>query len=118
MSWACGGRCACTEAGRSSFEAYGIAFTFCGPQNIAGAVKQGPPAFRKRPSGLLTMTGLLHPQPNRLGVQAFLIAIFFSLFCACGDFGSVTVSTPFLKFASILSASTPSGTPNERWNEP
>ena len=27
-------------------------------------------------------------------------------------------STPFLKCASILSASTPSGTPNERWNEP
>ena len=51
-------------------------------------------------------------------IQAFLIAIFFSLFCACSVFGSVTVSTPFLKFASILSASTPSGTPNERWNEP
>src|SRR5262249_59739594 len=45
-------------------------------------------------------------------VQVFLIAIFFSLLCACSVFGSVTVSTPF------LSASTPSGTPNERWNEP
>jgi hypothetical protein len=51
-------------------------------------------------------------------IQAALIAIFFSLFWACSVFGSVTVSTPFLKFASILSASTPSGTPNERWNEP
>src|SRR5262249_27751000 len=36
-------------------------------------------------------------------IQAFLIAIFFSLFCACTVLGSVTVSTPFLKFASILS---------------
>lgn len=50
--------------------------------------------------------------------QAFLMAIFFSLFCASGVFGKVTVSTPFLKPASILSASTPSGTLNERWNEP
>jgi hypothetical protein len=50
--------------------------------------------------------------------QAFLIAIFFSLLCTSVAFGSVTVSTPFLKFASILSASTPSGTPNERWKEP
>jgi hypothetical protein len=46
--------------------------------------------------------------------QAFLTAIFFSLFCACCVFGSVTVSTPFLKFASIFSSSTPSGTPNDR----
>jgi hypothetical protein len=30
----------------------------------------------------------------------------------------VTVSTPFLKCASIFSASTQSGTPNERWKEP
>jgi hypothetical protein len=30
----------------------------------------------------------------------------------------VTASIPFLKLASILSAVTPSGTPNERWNEP
>jgi hypothetical protein len=55
---------------------------------------------------------------RRPETQPFLIAIFFSLFCACGVFGSVTESTPFLKLASIFSASTPSGTPNERWNEP
>ena len=36
--------------------------------------------------------------------------IFFSAFCASALFGSVTESTPFLKLASILSASTPSGT--------
>ena len=48
----------------------------------------------------------------------FLIAIFFSLFCACPVLGSVTVGAPFLKFASILSVSMPSGTPNERWKEP
>src|SRR5262249_6621459 len=51
-------------------------------------------------------------QPDK--IQAFLIAIFFSLFCACTVLGSVTVSTPFLKFASILSVSTPSGTPPRR----
>jgi len=37
---------------------------------------------------------------------------------ASGFFGSVTVSTPFLKFASILSGSTPSGSWNERWKAP
>jgi hypothetical protein len=55
---------------------------------------------------------------QRYQPHALLMAIFFSLFCASGLFGSVTVSTPFLKCASILSASTPSGTPNERWKEP
>src|SRR5262245_38060160 len=55
---------------------------------------------------------------TRLETQVFLIAIFFSLVCARGVFGSVTVSTPFWKCASILSASTPSGTPNDRWNAP
>lgn len=50
--------------------------------------------------------------------QAFLIAIFFSLFWASNRFGKVTASIPFLKLASILSSVTPSGTPNERWNEP
>ncbi len=49
---------------------------------------------------------------------AFLISIFFSFFWACAFFGSVTVRTPFLKFASILLASTPEGTVKERWNEP
>jgi tetratricopeptide (TPR) repeat protein len=44
------------------------------------------------------------PQPDK--IQAFLIAIFFSFFWACVVFGSMEVSTPFLKFASILSAST------------
>ena len=58
------------------------------------------------------------PAVNAIGPHAVLMAIFFSLFCASGLFGSVTVSTPFLKCASILSASTPSGTPNERWKEP
>jgi hypothetical protein len=60
----------------------------------------------------------LPPAVNATGPHAVLMAIFFSLFCASGLFGSVTVSTPFLKCASILSASTPSGTPNERWKEP
>ena len=49
---------------------------------------------------------------------ALVIAIFFSFFCASGDFGKVTVSTPFLKLAAILSGSTLSGTWNERWKDP
>ena len=40
---------------------------------------------------------------------AALTSIFFAGFCASAFFGSVTVSTPFLKLASILSVSTPSG---------
>ena len=64
------------------------------------------------------VTKSIAPAVNATGPHALLMAIFFSLFCASGLFGSVTVSTPFLKCASILSASTPSGTPNERWKEP
>jgi hypothetical protein len=63
-------------------------------------------------------TTSIAPAVNATRPHAVLMAIFFSLFCASGLFGSVTVSTPFLKCASILSASTPSGTPNERWKEP
>ncbi len=47
-----------------------------------------------------------------------LMAMLFSGFCAAGDFGSATVSTPFLKLASIFSSSIPSGSWKERWNEP
>jgi hypothetical protein len=64
------------------------------------------------------VTTSIAPAVNATRPHAVLMAIFFSLFCASGLFGSVTVSTPFLKCASILSASTPSGTPNERWKEP
>ena len=44
--------------------------------------------------------------------------IFFSLACLAGDLGSVTVRTPLAKLASILSASTSSGTRKLRWKEP
>src|SRR5690606_5148074 len=50
--------------------------------------------------------------------QAALTEIFFSFLIASGVFGSVTVSKPFLKWASILSASTPSGSWKQRRNEP
>ena len=50
--------------------------------------------------------------------QAALTSIFFAAVCASGFFGNVTVSTPFLKLASILSVSTLSGTWKERSNEP
>jgi tripartite-type tricarboxylate transporter receptor subunit TctC len=47
-----------------------------------------------------------------------LVHVFFSAFCASAVFGSVTVRTPFLKLASTLSSSTPSGTGKVRSNEP
>src|SRR6516164_2920270 len=118
MSWACGGRCACTEGGRSLLERYGMAHHLGSPirASCQSSAKKGrrhleggPALHRQQPPTL---------QAPISTIQAFLIAIFFSLFCDCAVFGSVTVSTPFLKFASILSASTPSGTPNDRWNEP
>lgn len=51
-------------------------------------------------------------------IQAALTEIFFSALWASAVLGSLTVSTPLVKFASILSASTPSGSWNERWKEP
>src|SRR3954447_9739349 len=49
-------------------------------------------------------------------------AAFTSIFFDCADaaivFGSVTVSTPLAKLASILSRSTPSGRLKLRWNAP
>ena len=50
--------------------------------------------------------------------QPPLTSIFLTGFWASGVFGSVTVSTPFLKLASILSNSTVSGTRSERVKEP
>jgi hypothetical protein len=49
----------------------------------------------KRQAGAAHITS--GPGANATNPQAFLMVIFFSLFCACGVFGSVTVSTPFLK---------------------
>ena len=54
----------------------------------------------------------------RRQIQAALMEICFSAFCASGFFGSVSVRIPFLKLASIFSASTPSGTRKQRSNEP
>jgi hypothetical protein len=55
---------------------------------------------------------------GRKKLQEALTSIFFSGFCASGFLGRVTVSTPFLKLASILSASTPSGNWKRRSKEP
>lgn len=49
---------------------------------------------------------------------AAFTSIFLAAFCASGFFGNVTVRTPFLKLASILSASTLSGIWKERSNDP
>jgi hypothetical protein len=46
------------------------------------------------------------------------MSIFFVGFCASTLFGRAMVRTPFLKLASILSASTPSGMAKVHSNEP
>ena len=53
-----------------------------------------------------------------LGRQPGLMSMLRAAFIASGFFGIVTVSTPLLKLASILSRSTPSGTRKERSKEP
>jgi hypothetical protein len=50
--------------------------------------------------------------------HAALFSISLVAFWASSFFGSVTVRTPLLKLASILSASTPSGTRKARSKEP
>src|SRR5690242_16692512 len=83
-----------------------------------GRARELPSARRgktkARPSaGLFTLMSLREGK-----AQPFLMAICFSFFCASGVFGRLTVNTPSLKVASILSLSMPSGTVKERWNEP
>ena len=51
-------------------------------------------------------------------VQHGEVVLVFWAFCASGILGRRTVSTPLSKDASILSASTPSGTLNARLKEP
>ena len=58
------------------------------------------------------VTELLRRSPaiaNGFADQAALTSIFFAGFCASAVFGNITFRTPFLKAASILSASTLSG---------
>ena len=55
---------------------------------------------------------------ERYSDQPALISTLRSGLIASGFFGSVTVSTPLLKLAPILSASTPDGSENERWKAP
>ena len=52
------------------------------------------------------------------GIQSALIGTSLSAFMASGFFGSERLSTPLLKLASILSASTPLGRLNTRSKEP
>jgi hypothetical protein len=74
-------------------------------------------------AGSASFIGAIHSGPQQCAalkscVQAALISIFLAAFWAAGVFGSVTVSTPFLKLASTLSASIPSGIWKERSKEP
>ena len=74
----------------------------------------GSPAGK--PTGLRISFG--RDRSSRLSYQAALTSIFFSGFCASGFFGRVTLSTPLLNVASILLASTVSGTWKQRSKEP
>src|SRR6516164_5557612 len=79
MSWACGGRCACTEAGRSLLEPYGMASPRQ-PDPSAGLPsdleKSGPPTARRRPRTASQRRQMLPLQASIPTIQAFLIAIF------------------------------------------
>jgi hypothetical protein len=70
---------------------------------------------KKNPGGF---PGSVLFDSHQRSVQAALTSIFFAGFCASAFLGNFTVSTPFLKIASILSASTLSGSSKLRWNEP
>src|SRR5260221_12436455 len=59
--------------------------------------------------GLDTLWRRSRPANRGRTYQAALTSIFFASFCASGFLGNVTLSTPFLKAASILSVSMPSG---------
>jgi len=65
----------------------------------------------------MTEPGGPESKASRSAGQAAFTSILV-VFFASSLFGKATVRTPFLKRASILSASTPSGRRKERWNEP
>ena len=83
----------------------------------ASARDHAPPLHEKRPPEIPGFSSFRLDTSNDL-TQAALTSIFFAGFCASAFLGSFTVSTPFLKLASILSASTLSGNSKLRWNEP
>src|SRR4029453_19503781 len=93
MSWACGGRCACTEAGRSLLERYGMAAHLGRRPNPFGAshLKKRPPTFEgegrpsliaksRENSALPALVSRCEVNHHLMEIQAFLIAIFFSFF--------------------------------------
>ncbi len=84
--------------------------THCGARSDRPSAQRSPPCnnrprvFRSRSSR----------EARRLGGHSPLTSIFLTSFWASAVFGSVTVRTPFLKLASILSVSTVSGTLSAR----
>src|SRR5208337_4515174 len=88
--------------------------THCGARSDRPSDRRSPPCnnrlrvFRSRSSR----------EARRLGGHSPLTSIFLTSFWASADFGKVTVRTPFLKVAAILSVSTVSGTLRARSEEP
>ena len=80
--------------------------THCGARSDRPSDRRSPPCnnrlrvFRSRSSR----------EARRLGGHSPLTSIFLTSFWASAVFGKVTVRTPFLKVAAILSVSTASGT--------
>ena len=91
------------------------------PEKAAEQLSQGRTgADPTRPAFTLQSleTGAMAGQPSLRADYRVLTSILFCCCIASGVFGSVTDSTPFLKFASILSRSTPAGSENARRKEP
>ena len=88
--------------------------THCGAKSDRPSDRRSPPCnnrlrvFRSRSSR----------EARRLSGHSPLTSIFLTSFWASADFGKVTVRTPFLKVAAILSVSTVSGTLRARSEEP
>ena len=76
-----------------------------GPPAGPAPAKRGAGACKIRPRLLPTLAAWLGRRPQ----AAALTSILRTLRTASADFGSLTVSTPFLKVASILSGSMPGG---------
>lgn len=101
-----------------------VIFKELDPGEVVKIIEQLPVPLRglwRRSRAAARIISASNRRADRSGssrIYAALTVIFFSAFWASAVLGNLTVSTPLAKFASILSASTPSGNWNERWKEP